>query len=218
MPVPSAGSVSAVAPRLISAASTARSRPRLRRDRHGGRPAGPLAASSTLRLRKSCAYVPLLMAVLAVRACAGADGGVDAGIDSGIDGGAGTGGDETWSRSLRPRFLRATRPRGGSELSRHRRAARRHRGSGCPQRKEREARLCCGLLPTRIGGGGIEPVSERAADPAPNEPGRLVGRFRQLLLARLKRFVGQPDSNGRPPAPKAGALPDCAMPRKGRRL
>src|SRR5262245_18288680 len=32
-------------------------------------------------------------------------------------------------------------------------------------------------------------------------------------MRRMRRWSGQQDSNLRPPAPKAGALPDCAMPR-----
>ena len=47
----------------------------------------------------------------------------------------------------------------------------------------------------------------------PQRKQRGVGRFSNCLPRWVLIQSGRPDSNRRPPAPKAGALPDCATPR-----
>ena len=48
----------------------------------------------------------------------------------------------------------------------------------------------------------------------PQRKQRGVGRFSNCLPRCVLIQSGRPDSNRRPPAPKAGALPDCATPRR----
>ena len=91
-------------------------------------------------------------------------------------------------------------------------AARRTRFSSC---KRHEMARLAGFEPATLGlegrcsiqmsyrrfvlfGSGNNERHYLAAKPSPTDP---------------KLWSGQRDSNPRPPAPKAGALPDCAMPR-----
>ena len=45
-----------------------------------------------------------------------------------------------------------------------------------------------------------------------------LGRLRLYQLNYRRKWSGRLDSNQRPPAPKAGALPNCATPRSSRYL
>ena len=53
---------------------------------------------------------------------------------------------------------------------------------------------------------------ERVKGIEPSRPAWKAGAL-PLSYTRIKKWSGQQDSNLRPPGPKPGALPNCAMPR-----